>query len=160
MLNPDGTLRWSMRLIDGPRDDLNASPALGPDAIVIAGESGEVFSVPYDCCLRPPPPATIAVIADRASELPDDGAFLSWTTQFGRALDAPPAEIEANQPMTFSLFVRRGGDTQLALIDTMSVQVALDPPAPVRGRRVGRPEVPHRDPAGAPRRPGRRHRCT
>ena len=27
--NPDGTLRWSMRLIDDDRNDLNASPALG-----------------------------------------------------------------------------------------------------------------------------------
>ena len=53
-------------------------------------------------------------------------------TQFGRALPAPPAEIEANQPLTFSLFVRRAGDTRLALIDTASVQVTLDPPAPIR----------------------------
>src|SRR5262249_2158979 len=51
VLNADGTLRWSLQLIDGTRDDLNASPALGTDAIVIAGESGEVFSVPYDYCL-------------------------------------------------------------------------------------------------------------
>ena len=29
VLNPDGTLRWSMRLIDAERNDLNASPALG-----------------------------------------------------------------------------------------------------------------------------------
>ncbi len=132
VLNADGSLRWSMRLIDGPRDDLNASPALGPDAILIAGESGEIFSIPYDWCLRPDAASDPRCRRGPGEDLPADGAFLSWTTQFGRALATPPAEIEANQPLTFSLFVRRGGDTQLALIDTMSVRVALDPPAPVR----------------------------
>jgi outer membrane protein assembly factor BamB len=131
VLNPDGTLRWSMLLIDGPRDDLNASPALGPDAVLIAGESGEVFSVPYDWCLRPDG-AGDARCRVGGEDLPADGAFLSWVTQFGRALPAPPAEIEANQPLTFSLFVRQAGDTRLALIDTDTVRLTLDPPAPVR----------------------------
>ena len=52
VLNKDGTLRWSMQLIDDDRNDLNSSPALGKDAIYLGGESGEVFSVPYDYCLR------------------------------------------------------------------------------------------------------------
>ena len=52
VLNPDGTLRWSIQLIDAARDDLNASPALGTDAIVVAGETGQIFSLPYDYCLR------------------------------------------------------------------------------------------------------------
>jgi hypothetical protein len=51
--NPNGT-RWSMRLIDDSRDDLNASPALGPTG-GIAGENGTVHSVPYDYCLAPRP---------------------------------------------------------------------------------------------------------
>jgi hypothetical protein len=132
VLNADGGLRWSMQLIDGPRDDLNASPALGPDAIIIAGESGEVFSIPYDWCLRLESSADGRCRRGGGEDLPADGAILSWTTQFGRVLPEPPAEIDANQPLTFSLFVRRAGDTQLALIDTASVRVALDPPAPVR----------------------------
>src|SRR5262245_3150586 len=133
VLNADGSPRWSMHLIDGPRDDLNASPALGPEAIIIAGESGEIFSVPYDWCLRPEAAGDTRCRAGALGEdLPADGAFVSWVTQFGRVLEPPPAEIEANQPLTFSLFVRRAGDTQLALIDTASVQVALDPPAQVR----------------------------
>jgi outer membrane protein assembly factor BamB len=132
VLGAGGALRWSMRLIDGPRDDLNASPALGPDAVIIAGESGEVFSIPYDWCLRPESSSDGRCRRGSSEDLPADGALLSWTTQFGRVLPAPPAEIEANQPLTFSLFVRRGGDTQLALIDTANVRVALDPPAAVR----------------------------
>jgi outer membrane protein assembly factor BamB len=42
VLRPDGTLRWSMLLIDADRDDLNSSPALGADAIYLGGESGEI----------------------------------------------------------------------------------------------------------------------
>lgn len=129
VLNPDGTLRWSLRLIDGPRDDLNASPALGLDAIVIAGEDGGVFSVPYDYCLRPglhDPRCG----GGQTEGLPDDGALVLYTTPFGRPLLDPPAEVEANQPLTLSLLVRRGGTTQLALIDSASVQVTLAPSTP------------------------------
>lgn len=125
VLEPDGRLRWSIQLIDGPRSDLNASPALGPDGVVIAGESGQVFLVPYDYCLRPdarsqprcaPPPA-----------LPPDTAELLFTTRFGSLLAEPPAEIDANEPLAFSLLVRQGGTTQLALLESTSVQVELDP---------------------------------
>lgn len=136
VLNPDGTLRWSMRLIDGPRDDLNASPALGRDAILIAGESGEVFSIPYDWCLRPEG-AVDARCRTGGEDLPDDGAFLVWATQFGRLLPAPPAAIEANQPITLALLVRAAGDTVLAHIDTDSVTVTTEPDAPLRAEVSG-----------------------
>jgi len=131
VLNPDGTLRWSMLLIDSARDDLNASPALGADAVVVAGESGEVFSVPYDWCLRAEA-ASDARCRTGGEDLPDDGAFLGWTTQFGRLLPEPPAELEANQPITLSLLVRAGGDTVLAHIDTASVTVTTAPPVALR----------------------------
>lgn len=132
VLEPDGRLRWSIRLIDDARDDLNASPALGPDAVVIAGESGEVFSVPYDWCLSPEAANDDRCRLGPDEDLPRDAAFLSWSTQFGRLLPSPPAEIETNQPITLSLLVRENGDTRLAHIDTDSVVVTLDPPAPIR----------------------------
>jgi outer membrane protein assembly factor BamB len=53
VLRADGTLRFSILLVDDARNDLNSSPALGRDAIYLGAESGEVFSVPYDFCLRP-----------------------------------------------------------------------------------------------------------
>ena len=132
VLNPNGTLRWSILLIDASRDDLNASPALGEDAIVIAGESGQVFSVPYDYCLRATAATDQRCRRGPAEDLPGDGAYLLFTTQFGRTLDDPPAEIDANQPLTFSLLVRQGGDTRLALIDTQSLTVTIDPASTVR----------------------------
>jgi outer membrane protein assembly factor BamB len=157
VLNPDGTLRWSLQLIDAARDDLNASPALGRDAIVIAGESGEVFSVPYDYCLRAEAAADSRCRLGPGEDLPDEGAHLFYTTQFGRQLSPPPAQIEANQPLTFSLFVRQHGDTVLAHIDSSSVEVGLDPPTPVRSEVSGDrkfltivPTAALAPPAGAP----------
>lgn len=126
VLGPDGALRWSIRLIEDARDDLNASPALGTDAVVIAGENGGVFSVPYDYCLRPG-------LSDRRCSTrrdttsPPDGASLLYTTAFGRVLDEPPAEIDANASITLSLLVRRNGRTALAVIDSASVRASLDP---------------------------------
>jgi outer membrane protein assembly factor BamB len=132
VLNPDGTLRWSMQLIDAARDDLNASPALGGDAIVVAGESGQVFSIPYDYCLRDEAAADARCRKGPSEDLPDDGAALYFTTQFGRPLDVAPAEIEANQSLTFSLFVRAAGDTVLAHIDAASTTVMTNPAVPIR----------------------------
>ena len=131
VLNPDGTLRWSLQLIHASRDDLNASPALGTDAIVIAGESGEVFSVPYDYCLRPgvtDPDCTLGPNED----LPAEGAHLFYTTQFGRQLAQAPASIEANQALAFTLFVRHAGDTQLAHLDATSLALTISPPVDAR----------------------------
>src|SRR5262249_31475745 len=82
VIGQNGRLRWSMRLIDADRDDLNASPALGKDAIVIAGESGEVFSVPYDYCLRPEAASDTRCRLGPGEDLPDDGAALFYTTSF------------------------------------------------------------------------------
>src|SRR5258706_121032 len=65
-------------------------------------------------------------------DLADDGAALYFTTQFGRQLDVPPAEIEQNQPLAFSLFVRAAGDTVLAHIDAATTTVLVSPPVPVR----------------------------
>jgi outer membrane protein assembly factor BamB len=125
VLGPDGTLRWSIALITADRNDVNASPALGQDAIYIAGESGEVFSVPYEYCLRAgtgdarcaPPPAPA---------LPDDGAALLYTTPFGSQSN-PPTSLAPNQPIVLSLVARKSGHTTLALLD--QVTATFTPPA-------------------------------
>jgi outer membrane protein assembly factor BamB len=74
VLNPNGSLRWSIKLIDDERDDLNSSPALGKEFVVLSGESGEVFGIPYDYCLREnlqDPRCTIGP----GEPLPDEGVF-------------------------------------------------------------------------------------
>ena len=154
MLNPNGTLRWSIRLIDDERDDLNASPALGTDAVVIAGENGGVFSVPYDYCLRRGLQDSRCTVGG-GERLPSDGVFLFYTTPFGRLLPRPPAEIDANQPIALSLFVREGGDTRVALLDSDHLQVHFTPDVAARVDVSGDrkfltiiPKVPWAAPAG------------
>jgi outer membrane protein assembly factor BamB len=124
VLDPDGTLRYAMKLIDDPRNDLNASPALGNDAVYIGGESGEMFSVPYDWCLRP----ENASDARCTTQLParPDGATLAWVNSFGDVVDGP-ATVPGNAPITLLLSVRAQGAQQLAVLDSSSLQVTLTP---------------------------------
>ncbi len=125
VLNPDGSLRWSIQLITENRDDLNSSPALGKEIIVISGESGEVFGIPYDYCLRPglaDPRCTVGP----GEPLPDEGVFVVFTTSFGGLEIDPPSEITANQALTFTLFVREGGNTKIAAIESDSIVVTTN----------------------------------
>ncbi len=141
-LESDGRLRWSYRCIDGPRNDLNASPALGPDGIVVAGESGGIFFVPWDWPLleagRAAAGATALSSASAASlgadsaigeaggeGIPDEGTYLLWTGAFGELSPRPPASIAANQALAFTLLAREGGDTLLSAIDPGSVKVTI-----------------------------------
>lgn len=123
-INPDGSLRWSYQLITDVRNDLNSSPALGFDGVTIAGESGEVFFVPYDY------PLTEAGKADERSfsngeNMPADGASLVTTSSFGALLLKPDAAIDANEPITLSLIVREDGDNVLSALDRGSVKVTI-----------------------------------
>jgi hypothetical protein len=125
VLAPDGTLRWAIELIDDDRNDLNSSPALGADAVYLAGEDGTVFSVPYDYCLTAQDDPRCLLGPDE--DLAADGVLLLYTTSFGDPIDQPPAAIDPNQPLAFTLFVREGGDTRLALIDSDSLSVTVTP---------------------------------
>jgi len=127
VLNPDGTLRWSIRLIDEDRDDLNASPALGERGVVIAGESGGIFFVPFDWCLQDAAASDARCVTGGGEGLPDDHVDLFPTTRFGRLLTEAPASVLPNEPLTLSLFVREDGDTSLAVIDSGTVTVTTDP---------------------------------
>jgi len=131
VLNPDGTLRWAIQLIAEERNDLNASPALGNQGVYIAGESGEIFGVPFDWCLRDEAADDDRCIAGPDEDLPSDGVYLLYTSPFGAAQLAPPAEIEANATLAFSLFVREAGDTVLAHLDSGSIDVQVTPAADV-----------------------------
>jgi outer membrane protein assembly factor BamB len=127
VINPDGSLRFAMQLIDDVRNDLNSSPALGENAVYIGGESGEMFSVPYDWCLRPENSGDARCVKSIAT--PPDGASLTWVTAFGDSLPAAPASVPGNAPITLLLAVRSAGMQELAILDSSSIQVTLDPPA-------------------------------
>jgi outer membrane protein assembly factor BamB len=129
VLDKAGLLRWSVQLIDEDRNDVNSSPALGKDAIYVGGESGELFSVPYDYCLRAEGKAQPRCAAPAALALPDDGGTLLLTTSFGAQLATPPAGLDPNQPIVLSLVARQGGHDTLALLDPATVTATIDPPA-------------------------------
>lgn len=123
-INPDGSLRWSYQLISDDRNDLNGSPALGFNGVYIAGESGEVFFVPYDY------PLTAAGKVDARAftggeNMPADGAHLIYTNSFGAMKLDPDEAIDANAPLTFTLMVRKDGDNELTAFDRDSVKVII-----------------------------------
>ena len=128
-INPDGTLRWSYLCIDEVRNDLNSSPALGPQGICIAGENGGVFFVPYDYPLSPAGLRDPRCARGPGEKLPREGSYLVYTGRFGGLPVDPPEQIEANQPLAFTLVVRENGDTVKSAIDpaTLAVEISGDP---------------------------------
>ncbi len=124
VLKSDGTLKFCVKLITEARNDLNASPALGLDAVYLAGESGDIFSVPYDWCLRDDQKGTPACAPPPAST---DGAKLRYTTALGAVLESAPESIEANAPIALSLVVREGGNPRLAVLDAKSITASATP---------------------------------
>jgi outer membrane protein assembly factor BamB len=124
-INPDGSLRWSYLLIEEERNDLNGSPALGPGGITIAGQNGGVFHVPWDYPLTGAGRRDPRTVLGPGEALPGSGVFLIYTKPFGRFRVEPPETIDANQPLTFTLFVRKDGDTVKAMIDTDSLGVEV-----------------------------------
>jgi outer membrane protein assembly factor BamB len=127
VLGPDGKFAWAVKLIDADRDDLNSSPALGADAIYIGGESGELFSVPYDLCTGAAPDARCQLTDDQPTA---DGAVLEWTSLFGQT-GASPATIDPDAALVFSLRVREGGQTLIPYLDAASTTVTVTPTAAV-----------------------------
>lgn len=129
-LDPDGRLRWSYRLIDEDRNDLNASPALAPEGVVVAGENGGVFFVPWDYPLTPAGRDDPRTRLGPDEALPHDGILLLYTAPFGALHEEPPPAIAANQPLAFTLVLREGGDTRYAALDRerLEVRVAGQPP--------------------------------
>jgi len=129
VLNPDGSLRFAMQLISDVRNDLNSSPALGSDAVYIGGESGEMFSVPYDWCLLPENASDMRCTTSRPT--PPDGASLAWVNAFGDTQPAVPATTPGNAPITLLFALRSQGAEQLAILDSTSIQATVDPPSDV-----------------------------
>ncbi len=128
VLTKDGQRRFAITLIAQDRNDLNASPALGVNAVYLGGEDGNVYSVPYDYCLNPPGSSDSRCQGPGPETLPSDGVFLWYTTPFGTPTPTPPAIIDANDALAFSLYVRQSGHTQVALLDSSSIAVTVSPP--------------------------------
>ena len=124
-INRDGSFRWAYQCIDGDRNDLNGSPALGNHGICIAGESGGIFFVPYDY------PLTQAGQRDKRSvltseiTLPRDGSHFFYVNKFGSLLNELPEKIDANDPIMLTHMVRENDKTLLSAIDIKSLKVSF-----------------------------------
>ena len=126
VVGPTGTLRWSLVLIDQPRRNLNASPALGQEAIYIGGESGEIFGVPYDYCLRSSQQSNARCSKTAPLSGVADGASLIYSEPFGGLDVVAPSAVDANQALAFTLRVRASGQSQLAILDSSSLVVTVN----------------------------------
>lgn len=109
----DGSRRWSFdTTLDDPelvdRNDLNASPALGLDGIVIAGEAGQVWQIPYDYCLNV---QDSRCSTQSASDLPENMTALNFVTPGGSVLLDDPQTLPISTMITLKLIVREQGST-------------------------------------------------
>jgi outer membrane protein assembly factor BamB len=135
----DGTRRWSFNTTsEDPelqdRNDLNASPALGETGIVIAGEHGQIWYVPYDYCLHNQDERCETT---PSTDLPDNVAGLFYVTPGGNTLPAFPETLPTAAMITLRLIVRENGETVDAFVcnnpiycpdDALTIR--LDPPSP------------------------------
>ena len=126
-LNKDGSLRWSYQCILEERNDLNSSPALGLSGVYIAGESGEIFFLPYDFPLRPENEDNPRCkTGETAQPLPGTGGHLIYTTPLGGLRQTLPEDkIEANHALTFTLVVREDARTITGQIDPKDIDVKI-----------------------------------
>ncbi|MFO7683132.1 MAG: PQQ-binding-like beta-propeller repeat protein [Chloroflexota bacterium] len=135
----DGTRRWSFDTTSSDfelrdRNDLNASPALGETGIVISGEHGQVWFVPYDYCLHNQD--TRCQTAPH-SDLPDTVAGLFYVTPGGNTLPDFPETLPTAAMITLRLLVRENGETIDAFVcnnplycPADAINIQLDPPTP------------------------------
>ena len=130
----DGTRRWAYDTTSAEptlatRNQLNSSPALTADGVVIGSQDGAIWFVPYDYCLRA---AADPRCVPASAELPAEGTFV-YGVNVGGGL-VPQAEAVAISPagyFTGRLVVREGGRTVPArMVPAPDPQqmVTIDPP--------------------------------
>jgi outer membrane protein assembly factor BamB len=133
VLNSNGTLRWAMQLITDERNDLNSSPALGNDSIVIGGENGVIFSVPYEACPSKTEPRCVTPPAPDVTARGE----LRFVSGFGAVTASAPPTLGSTEPLTLELFVFDGARRSLATMENASLKVTVTPPVAVKTRAFG-----------------------
>ena len=126
-ITPDGARKWSFDTSLSDRNDLNGSPALGHLGVVIGGESGRIWFVPYDYCETHASDARCNT--SPGEDIARDGALLYAYSVGGSSKEEVPGSPGANDVFTFRLVVRQAGDTVLARIDPATLEVQVSPEA-------------------------------
>lgn len=129
-----GRRRWSFDTTpaDDPvlrdRNDLNGSPGLGTDRVVIAGEHGAVWGIPYDYCLTAQDPRCST---DPADDLPAEATRVAYVSPGGNTTE--PGEVPPATVITGRLIVRRGGDT----VDASALKATVEAGFPATTQTSG-----------------------
>lgn len=123
-LSPEGTKLWSFDATTSDRNDLNGSPAIGPDGVYIGGEAGVLHFVPFGWCENSDDPRCETAPGE---DIPTEGALLYAYTNGGSSV--PDAEDEAApfDVKTFRLIVREVGDTIRARVKSTALGVEVEP---------------------------------
>ena len=123
-LHSNGKKWWSFDTTTGDRNDLNGSPAITPDGIVIGGEAGAIHFVPFDYC-----ETNIDSRCDLSPEesIPANGALIYYYTPGGSSFTSIVNPIMPREVVTFRLVVREKGDTTRARINSSDLHVAISP---------------------------------
>ena len=137
----DGSLRWSFdttpadpELAD--RNDLNGSPALTRTGVLIGGEHGSLWYLPYDYPLHHPEDRRGSTANPLALET--EGARLLYVSPGGNLQPGFPSSLTAAPLITLRLTVQRNGQPVMARLCNAPIcpedalQASLEPPVPLR----------------------------
>jgi outer membrane protein assembly factor BamB len=135
----DGSLRWAYDTTPaevelGDRNDLNSSPALASGGVVISGEHGQVWYIPYDYPLHHEEDRR----GLRRAPARPAGRSLFFVTPGGSTLDEFPAELPASAMLTLRLASQLNGQSQDARLyngplgrPRRALQVRVQPEMPL-----------------------------
>ncbi|MFW7382086.1 MAG: PQQ-binding-like beta-propeller repeat protein [Oligoflexus sp.] len=130
-INEDGALRWAFDTNSHDpylkdRNDLNASPALSKNGLIINGEHGYLWYIPYDYPLHhPDDPRSVISIDSQA-----DGVHLSIKS--GGWEDLGKRRLNPSSMINLSFAYYENGNKQKAGLNTWlhASNISIDPPTP------------------------------
>ena len=128
VLDAQGALRWSLKLLDAAQDDFTGSPALSPRGVHLVAESGEVFFIPAGFCERAAQAANTACSTTRTA--PADGPRLVLLGADGQPRPQKPRAV--HEPIILGLRLGTQGALRASYFEPSSLQVLLDPPLAAR----------------------------
>jgi outer membrane protein assembly factor BamB len=124
-LNPEGSRKWSYDTSESDRNDLNGSPAVSFDGVVIGGESGKIFFLPFDYCTRGGDAARCSV--NPHEDIVDNGVLLFHYTPGGNSEEKFSSSPVPTGVLNFRLVVRKDGDTVAARFNPGTLAVSAEP---------------------------------
>jgi outer membrane protein assembly factor BamB len=122
------------------RNDLNGSPSLARDRVIVGGEHGSVWGIPYDHCLRS---RDRRCETDPADDVPAQRTRVLPVTAGGNTVDRT-LEVPSATTLTGRLIVREDGET----VDAAAVAPEVEPGFPASVEQSGDGAFLHIAPEG------------